>query len=105
MNTSGTIGYLRTFAICVALAFGLPACSPTQLLQAQTEISTGIQAVCTDVATAAKLNPASPVVVYAEAACPLGIAASSLVQNSATLVWLGQIQQQLSTPAAVPAKS
>lgn len=81
------------------LAFAVAACSPTQLMQAQSDISTGIQAVCSDVANAAKINPASPVVVYAEAACPLGVAAASLVQNSATLVWLGQIQQQLATPA------
>ena len=92
------VGRLRTFAICIALALG--ACSAAQVAQVQSDIATGIQAACSDVAAAAKLNPASPVAAWANGACPLGVAAASLVQNSATIQWLGQIQQQL---AAAPA--
>lgn len=93
----------------ILLASQLTACSPAQLAQVQTDITAGVAAACTDVATAAKINPTSPIVVYGEAACPLGVAASSLVQNSATIQWLGgiaaQIQATPATPAAVPAKS
>lgn len=70
-------------------------CTATQLQQAQTDIVTGIQAACLDVANAAKLYPTSPVVMYGEAACPAGVAATSLVQNSATIQWLGGIAAQI----------
>src|SRR5258708_39213168 len=92
------VGRLRTFAICVALA--LSACSAAQVAQVQSDIATGIQAACSDVAAAAKLNPASPVAAWANGACPLGVAAASLGQNSATIPWLGQVQQPLARAPA-----
>lgn len=99
----------------IAAALTLSACNgqnPAQVATTvSTDVTTGIAAACTDVAAAAKLNPTSPVAVYAQAACPLGTAAATLVQNSATIQWLGQIQAQLqaaSTPApaaTAPVKS
>lgn len=85
----------------ILLASQLTACSPAQLAQVQTDITAGVAAACTDVATAAKINPTSPIVVYGEAACPLGVAASSLVQNSATIQWLGGIAAQIQATPAV----
>lgn len=79
--------------------FILAACSAAQLSQVQTDIATGIQAACTDVNAAAKLNPASPVLTYAEASCGSAEAIASLTQGSATIQWLGQLQQQLAAPA------
>lgn len=89
---------MRIPLICLALTLG--ACTTAQLQTAQTDISAGIQAACNDVDAAAKLNPSSPVVAWATGACPLGVAAATLVQNSATLQWLGGIQAQLAAPAA-----
>lgn len=82
----------------------LIACSSLSsvLTTVPADIAAGVAAACTDVAASAKLFPTSPVVTYANAACPLGVAASSLVQNSATIQWLGQINAQLQ---AAPAKS
>lgn len=86
------------------LLTSLSACSSTQLAQVQTDITAGVAAACTDVASAAKINPTSPIVVYGEAACPLGVAAASLVQNSATIQWLGGIAAQIQADkAAAPA--
>lgn len=85
-----------TVVLVVGLLFtGLSACSPAQLAQVQTDITAGVAAACTDVAAASKINPTSPIVVYGDAACPLGIAAASLVQNSATIQWLGGIAAQI----------
>ena len=96
---------MRTFGYTIALlgALALSACSVTELAAVQSDISTGVAAACKDVAAAAVLAPTSPVVSYANAACPLGQAAATLVKDSATIQWLGQVQQQLS--AAAPAKS
>lgn len=94
----------KASALFLAIAFGLPfllsACSPATVATVTDDISAGIAAACQDVANTAKLFPTSPVVVYAEAACPLGQAAATLVQNSATLEWLGEINAQLQQPAA-----
>ena len=88
------------------LAGGLAACSPAQLKLAQDDIAGGIQAACADVLAAQKPNQASPVADYALAACGTATAVATLVQNSATIQWLGQLQQQLAAPAAAaPAKS
>ena len=76
------------------------ACTSTQLTTAQTDIATGVAAACTDATAAAKLNPTSPVAVYITAACPLGEAAATLVQNSATIEWLGQVEAQVAAPTA-----
>lgn len=92
----------RYIPIGVLAALALGACSAAQLGAVQSDISTGVAAACKDVAAAAVLAPTSPVVAYANAACPLGVAAATLVQNSATIQWLGQVQGQL---AAAPAKS
>lgn len=73
----------------------LARCTAAQLQTAQSEISVGINAACADVAAAQKLNPTSPSAPWAAGACGSATAVASLVQNSATLVWLGQIQQQL----------
>lgn len=104
----------------VFLGLSLGACtgqSPAQVAATvTTDISSGVAAACSDAATAAKLFPTSPVAVYATAACPAGTAAASLVQNSATIQWLGQIIGQLqqgapstppapAAPAVAPAKS
>jgi len=85
-------------------ALALSACTTAQIQQAQADISTGIKAACTDVLAAQKLNPASPVANYATAACGTATAVAALVQNSATIQWLGQLWQQLQPPAA-PAKA
>lgn len=87
----------------LALPIFCAACSGNLVQDASvvtSDISTGIAAACTDVAATAKLFPKSPVLVYAEASCPLGQAAASLVQNAATIQWLGQINAQLQQPAA-----
>lgn len=82
----------------------LSACGLTAQ-QIQTDITTGIQAACLDVNAAAKANPASPVLTYAQASCGSAEAMASLAQGSATVQWLGQLQQQLqqAAPAAAPA--
>lgn len=90
--------------IAIAGLLALGACSSTDLATAQADIATGIQAACTDATAAAALNPASPVAAYVNAACPLGIAAATLVKNSATIQWLGEVQAQVAAPPA-PAKS
>lgn len=82
------------------VVFALAGCTSTQLQQAQTDISTGIQAACADVMAAQKVNPQSPVAPWAVGACGTATAVGALVQNSATIQWLGQIQAQLATPAA-----
>jgi hypothetical protein len=91
----------------LAAALTLSACNgqnPAAVAaQVQNDITTGIAAACLDATNTAKLFPASPVAVYAVAACPAGTAAASLVQNSATLQWLGQIIGQMQA-ASAPAK-
>jgi hypothetical protein len=78
----------------------IAACTVDQLRLATSEISKGIQAACADAMAVSKLPNASPdVAVYATAACSNGTAVAALAQNSATLVWLGQLQAQL---AAAP---
>lgn len=91
---------MRSFVIAAALCL-LPACAQIGLVAS--DIDQGVQAACADVAASAKLFPASPVVTYANAACPLGTAAADLTKNSATIQWLGQINAQLQ--AAKPAKT
>jgi len=83
----------------------LAACSGTQLQTTSADIAAGIQAACADVAAAAKLNPSSPVVPWAVGACGTATAVAALVQNSATIQWLGQIQAQLAQPPAAAAAS
>lgn len=87
-------------ALGLAAALLLASCTTAELQQANSDISGGIAAACADVLAAQKLNPASPVAAYASAACGTATAVAALVQNSATIQWLGQIQQQLATPAA-----
>lgn len=84
----------------LGLALLLGACSAAQLQQAQTDIASGIQAACADVNAAVKLNPNSPAAPWAVGACGTATAVAALVQNSATIQWLGQVQQQLQAPVA-----
>ena len=93
---------MRCLILAGACALVLSACGLTAQ-QVQTDITTGIQAACLDVNTAAKLNPASPVLTYAQASCGSAEAMASLAQGSATIQWLGQLQQQLAAPAPAPA--
>ena len=87
-------------AIALGAALLIASCTAAELQQAQSDISTGIEAACADVVAAQKLNPTSPVAAYATAACGTATDVAALVQSSATIQWLGQIQQQLSPPAA-----
>lgn len=85
----------------MALIGTLAACTAQQVQTAETEISAGIAAACHDVNAAAVANPQSPAVAWASACTPTGMA--GLVQNSATVQWLGGLAVQLSQPAAPPA--
>lgn len=95
---------VKALALVLVLAGGLPACTAAQLAQGSEDATAGVAALCTDAATAAKDFPTSPVAVYGAAACPGGLAAASLVQNSATAQWLqtviGQIQADKAAAAA-----
>lgn len=88
---------MRKIALLAAV-LALGACTTAQLQTAQNDISAGIQAACKDVQAVAALNPSSPVGSYATASCGTATAVASLVQNSGTLVWLGQLQAQLAAP-------
>lgn len=101
---SGLIVRAALRAIALVASLLLASCTAAELQQAQSDISTGIEAACADVVAAQKLNPTSPVAAYATAACGTARDVAALVQSSATIQWLGQIQQQLSPPApAAPA--
>jgi hypothetical protein len=90
--------------ILVGAAFlALSACTASQLQTAQTDIAAGIQAACTDVMAAQKLNPASAVSPWATSSCGTATAVAGLVQTSATLQWLGTLQGQLAAPVAAAA--
>ena len=90
---------MRKIILFAPLVF-LAACSTAQIQNAQTDISAGITAACADVNMAQKqastLAPANAQVAslsaYATAACSTGTAVAALVQNSATLEWLGTLQ-------------
>lgn len=83
----------------IALIALLAGCTAAQVQQAETDISAGIAAACHDVNAAQAANPKSPVAPWAVQACsPTGQA--GLVQNSATIQWLGGIAAQLQQPAA-----
>jgi hypothetical protein len=94
-------------ALALVAALVLASCTAAQLQQARSDIGVGIEAACADVLAAQKLNPTSPVAAYATAACGTATAVAALAPSSATIQWLGQIQQQLSPPAtaAPPAKA
>ena len=100
------LGY--TFGLAL-FALALSACSGQNPAAVATnvaaDLSAGIAAACGDAAKTAAAFPTSPVSVYANAACPGGLAAASLVQNSATLQWLGQVIGQIQASQAAPAKS
>lgn len=88
-------GLLTVLAI-VALA----GCSSAQLATAQADISAGIQAACLDVNAAAALPGVNPSLkAYAGASCATASAVGALVQNSATLQWLGTLQGQMTATA------
>lgn len=89
--------------ILFALPVLLAGCTAGQIQTAQTDIAAGIQAACNDVMAAQKLNPTSPSSAWATGACGTATQVAALVQNSATIQWLGQVQQQLATPAPAPA--
>lgn len=89
------------FLVAAGLGLSLGACTAQQVQTAQTELSAGIAAACHDVAAAQAANPTSPVAPWAANACsPNGTA--SLVQNSATIQWLGTLAAQLAQPVATP---
>lgn len=89
------------FIVAAGLGLSLGACTAQQVQTAQTELSAGIAAACHDVAAAQAANPTSPVAPWAANACsPNGTA--SLVQNSATIQWLGTLAAQLAQPVATP---
>jgi hypothetical protein len=86
------------------LCFLVGACTTDQLQLAQNDISTGIAAGCKDVNAALPLVADPAVKVYAVAACGTATAVASLVQNSGTIQWLGQIKAQLdAAKVAAPA--
>lgn len=95
--------------VAALLGLGLAACTGNPAADAVTvegDAVTLIGALCNDAAASAKQFPLNPVSVYADAACPAGIAAAGLVQNSDTAKWLGDIVAQIKAakqPAAVPA--
>lgn len=99
---------MRKFIPVVAVAILCAACSTAQLTAAQSDISTGIADACKDVlASAAVATAAAPannkvaaIAGYATGACTLAGPVAALVQNSATLQWLGSLQGQLSAAAA-----
>lgn len=94
---------VKSLALVLVLAGVLPACTMAELAQVPAEVSAGVAAACTDAANAAKTFPASPIAQYANAACPLGMASAALVQNSATIQWLGGIVAQIQADKAAAA--
>lgn len=78
----------------------LTACSAAQIGQVTTDATTLVAALCTDAATAAKDFPTSPTAIYAQAACPLGMAAATLVKDSATAQWLQTVTAQIQADKA-----
>ena len=92
--------------IPIYIALALAACNgqnPAAVVSA--DVASGIAAACLDAANTAKAFPLNPVATYANAACPGGLAAASLVQNSATLQWLGQIIGQIQGSSAPAPKA
>lgn len=89
----------HAYTIAIAAALLVSACTAAQLQTAQTDIGAGIQAACTDVMAAEKLNPNSASAPWATASCATATATAALVQNSATLQWLGSLEAQIVAPA------